>query len=145
MKKNKVYLTTKKRCILQRRKGVSRQRKGVSRRKKNITRTNIKHNHAENKYKKPHSEVLQASPTFQNLRYNIASTEANTSQLSPYREKFFTNIEFTQEMCERVEFYTNVIKLRPLQIQKAIQKEFPDYEIYLSEIYKVTKKFYIEK
>ncbi|CAG8621845.1 5341_t:CDS:2, partial [Gigaspora rosea] len=48
-------------------------------------------------------------------------------------------------MCERVEFYTNVVKLRPLQIQKALQKEFPDHEIYLSEIYKVTKKFYTKK
>ncbi|CAG8455216.1 24310_t:CDS:2 [Gigaspora rosea] len=95
------------------------------------------------------------------MLYNIASTEANTSQptkdnshsiiyittlsnahnheLSPYREKFFANIEFTQEMCERVEFYTNVVKLRPLQIQKALQKEFPDHKIYLSEIYKLAE------
>ncbi|CAG8681030.1 18313_t:CDS:2, partial [Gigaspora rosea] len=58
--------------------------------------------------------------------------------LSPNREGFFNGIEFTQEMCERVEFYVNVIKLKPLQIKKALEKEFPDREIYLSEVHKAT-------
>ncbi|CAG8535756.1 7564_t:CDS:2, partial [Racocetra fulgida] len=35
------------------------------------------------------------------------------------------------------EFYMNVVKLKPLQIQRAIQKEFPDREIYLFEIHKL--------
>ncbi|CAG8781683.1 25241_t:CDS:2, partial [Racocetra persica] len=46
---------------------------------------------------------------------------------------------------ERVEFYMNIIKLKPLQIQKAIQKEFPDREIYLFKIYKMVMKFYNER
>ncbi|CAG8672191.1 9877_t:CDS:2, partial [Gigaspora rosea] len=59
--------------------------------------------------------------------------------------KFFNDKEFTQEMCERVEFYLNVVKLKPLQIQRALQKEFPDREICLSEIHKITARFYCEK
>ncbi|CAG8642313.1 1650_t:CDS:2, partial [Racocetra fulgida] len=43
------------------------------------------------------------------------------------------------------EFYLNVVKLKPLQIQKALQKEFSDHEIHLFEIYKVMAKFYSEK
>ncbi|CAG8535964.1 146_t:CDS:2, partial [Gigaspora rosea] len=65
--------------------------------------------------------------------------------LSPNREKFFNGIEFTQEMCERVEFYVNVIKLKPLQIKKALEKEFPDCKIYLFKVHKATAKFYCEK
>ncbi|CAG8601082.1 14821_t:CDS:2 [Gigaspora rosea] len=91
---------------------------------------------------------------------NSASTKVNILQdnnlerddsnmcnhsLSPNRERFFNGIEFTQEMCKRVELYVNVIKLKPLQIKKALEKEFSNCEIYLSEVHKTTAKFYCEK
>ncbi|CAG8565353.1 16124_t:CDS:2, partial [Gigaspora rosea] len=53
--------------------------------------------------------------------------------------------ELTQEMYERIEFYVNAVKLKPLQIQRALQKEFPDHEFYLSEIHKATAKYYIKR
>ncbi|CAG8712666.1 16667_t:CDS:2 [Cetraspora pellucida] len=66
-------------------------------------------------------------------------------KLSLNRKRFFNGIEFTQEMCECVAFYVNVIKLKPLQIKKALKQEFPDYEIYLFKVHKATAKFYCEK
>ncbi|CAG8713835.1 23493_t:CDS:1, partial [Gigaspora rosea] len=48
-------------------------------------------------------------------------------------------------MCECVEFYVNVIKLKPLQIKKALEKEFPNHKIYLSKVHKATAKFYCER
>ncbi|CAG8733909.1 11672_t:CDS:2, partial [Gigaspora margarita] len=91
------------------------------------------------KYIKCLWHINLSQPTKDNphgIIYITTLSNAHNHNLSPDREKFFNNIEFTQEMCERVEFYVNAVKLKPLQIQKALQKEFPDYEIYLSEIYK---------
>ncbi|CAG8775699.1 2977_t:CDS:2, partial [Racocetra fulgida] len=52
------------------------------------------------------------------------------------KHKFLNDSELTQEMIKWVEFYMNVVKLKPLQIQRATQKEFPDRKIYFSEIHK---------
>ncbi|CAG8802778.1 8170_t:CDS:2, partial [Gigaspora rosea] len=68
--------------------------------------------------------------------YTTTLNNEHNHELSPSRMKFFNDNEFTQEMDERVKFYLNVVKLKPLQIQKALQKEFPDREIHLYEIYK---------
>ncbi|CAG8729207.1 15835_t:CDS:2, partial [Cetraspora pellucida] len=56
--------------------------------------------------------------------------------------KFFNDSELTQEMHERIEFYVSAVKLKPLQIQRALRREFPDHKIYLSEIHKATAKYY---
>ncbi|CAG8565572.1 7746_t:CDS:2 [Cetraspora pellucida] len=89
------------------------------------------------------SQPIKNNPN--GIIYITMLNNKHNHNLSPYRMKFFNDNAFTQEIHERVEFYLNVVKLKPLQIQKALQKEFPDHEIYLSEIYKVTAKFYCEK
>ncbi|CAG8766201.1 211_t:CDS:2, partial [Racocetra persica] len=53
--------------------------------------------------------------------------------------------ELTQETYDRVEFYVNTVKLKLLQIQRALRKEFSDHEVYLSEIHKATTKYYSRK
>ncbi|CAG8751057.1 16969_t:CDS:2, partial [Dentiscutata erythropus] len=59
-------------------------------------------------------------------------------ELSLCRTKFFNDSKLTKEMYKRVEFYMNTVKLKPLQIQRTLWKEFFDHEVYLSEIYKAT-------
>ncbi|CAG8480503.1 17066_t:CDS:2 [Gigaspora rosea] len=46
-------------------------------------------------------------------------------------------------MYERIEFYVNTVKIKPLQIQRALRKEFPDHEVYLSEIHKAIENITI--
>ncbi|CAG8575409.1 10635_t:CDS:2, partial [Cetraspora pellucida] len=97
------------------------------------------------KYMKCPWHINLSQSTKDNPHSNIyITTLSNTHnhRLSLNRERFFNGIEFTQEMCKCVEFYVNVIKLKPLQIKKALEQEFLDHEIYLSEVHKATAKFY---
>ncbi|CAG8698076.1 10050_t:CDS:2 [Cetraspora pellucida] len=100
------------------------------------------------KYIKCPWHVNLSQPQKNNPNGNVYLTTLNNDHnhsLSPYRTKFFNDSELTQEMHERIEFYVSAIKLKPLQIQRALQREFPDHKIYLSEIHKATAKYYSEK
>ncbi|CAG8849108.1 34363_t:CDS:1, partial [Racocetra persica] len=100
------------------------------------------------KYIKYPWHVNLSQPQKNNPNGNIYITTLDNSHnhdLSSYRTKFFNNSELTQEIYDRVEFYVNTVKLKPLQIQRALRKEFPDHEVYLSEIHKAIAKYYSRK
>ncbi|CAG8743195.1 30333_t:CDS:2, partial [Racocetra persica] len=84
---------------------------------------------------------LVKNNTYKNI-YIITLENKYNHDLSYDRVLFFNDNKFTKEMVEQVEFYMNIIKLKLLQIQKAIKKEFSHCEIYLLEVYKVVIKFY---
>ncbi|CAG8810028.1 1554_t:CDS:2, partial [Dentiscutata erythropus] len=100
------------------------------------------------KYIKCPWHINLSQPQKNNPNGNVYITildNTHNYDLSSYRTKFFNDSELTQEMYERVEFYMNAIKLKLLQIQSALRKEFPNHEVYFSEIHKATAKYYSEK
>ncbi|CAG8807811.1 17934_t:CDS:1 [Racocetra persica] len=100
------------------------------------------------KYIKYLWHVNLSQPQKNNPNENVYITTLDNSHnhnLSSYRTKFFNDSELSQEMYDRVEFYVNTVKLKPLQIQRALRKEFSDHKVYLSEIHKATAKYYSGK
>lgn len=105
-------------------------------------------NKASTKYIKCQWHVNLSQPIQNNPHGNVYVTtikNEHNHELSSFRVEFLDNSMLTQQMLERIEFYVNDVGLKPLQVQKALQKEFPDREIYLPEIHKVMAKFHHKK
>ncbi|CAG8653486.1 9889_t:CDS:2 [Racocetra persica] len=102
----------------------------------------------EFKLRKGCSKKTSDRPTKDNphsIIYITTLKNMHNHTLSPNREKFFNSIEFTQKIYKYIEFYINMIKLKLLQIKKALEKEFPNHKFYFSKVHKATAKFYCEK
>ncbi|CAG8850460.1 31195_t:CDS:2, partial [Racocetra persica] len=61
--------------------------------------------------------------------YITTLDNSHNHDLFLYRTKFFNDSELTQEMYDR----------------RALRKEFPDHEVYLSKIHKAIAKYYSGK
>ncbi|CAG8642530.1 4647_t:CDS:1, partial [Paraglomus occultum] len=105
-------------------------------------------NKASTKYIKCQWHANLSQPIQNNPHGNVYVTtikNEHNHELSSFRMEFLDNSRPTQQMLERIEFYMNDVGLKPLQVQRALQKEFPDCEVYLPEIHKVMAKFHHKK